>query len=97
MAFCEFGELLRDGFLLGELGVSIEVDLGILQVCLITVAIGDRLIELQLDTVSGRSPRADRLSSLADPGRKLILTSCPVIWLRMSTLLYAITVPTPRR
>src|SRR5580704_188005 len=40
--------LRGDRFLLSKLGVSIEVDLGVLQVCLIAVAIGDRLIELGL-------------------------------------------------
>jgi hypothetical protein len=37
------GELLRDRFLLGEVGVTIEVDLGILQVRLVAVAIGNGL------------------------------------------------------
>ena len=48
-------ELLRDRFLLGEIGVTIEVNLGILQVRLVAVAIGNGLIEL-------------RPSSLADLG-----------------------------
>ena len=34
--------------MLGELGVTIEVDLGILQVRLVAVAIGNGLIELRL-------------------------------------------------
>jgi len=42
------GELLRDRFLLGEIGVTIVVDLGVLQVRLVAVAVGDRLIELRL-------------------------------------------------
>jgi hypothetical protein len=46
---------LRDRFLLGEIGVTIEVNLGILQVRLVAVAIGNGLIEL-------------RPSSLADLG-----------------------------
>jgi hypothetical protein len=33
------GGLLRDGFLLGEIGVTIVVDLGILQVRLVAVAL----------------------------------------------------------
>ena len=40
--------LRGDRFLLSKLGISIEVDLGVLQVCLIAVAIRDRLIELGL-------------------------------------------------
>ena len=42
------GELRGDRFLLGKLGIAIEIDLGVLQLRLIAVAIGDRLIELRL-------------------------------------------------
>ena len=62
------GELLRDRFLLGELGIAIEVDLGILQVRLVAVAIGNRLIELSLVRAWVDLRRGHRLSSLADPG-----------------------------
>ena len=48
MAFCEIRKLLRDRSLLRELGVAIEVNLGVLQVRLVAVTIGDRLIELCL-------------------------------------------------
>src|ERR1700719_1833111 len=41
-------DLRGDRLLLNKLRISIEVDLGVLQVCLVAVAIGDGLIELGL-------------------------------------------------